>query len=374
MCRFDPADCCRPAILGVEPYVPGKSAADLAREFAVGDMIKLASNENVLGPSPAAVAAVRDCCSRLMLYPDGGGRALKKALAARHVVAPECITLGNGSNELLELIGRCFLDGRKNAVYSEHSFLVYALVTRICGASGRVVPALPVASAMSLGHDLDAMAAEVNADTRVVFIANPNNPTGTWFGASALEGFLREVPSTTVVVIDEAYAEYVTQTDYVEAAAWIERFPNLVVTRTFSKAFGLAGLRVGYSLSSTAVSELMNRVRQPFNVSTPAQCAALAALGDEQHLENSVAMNRDGLGQLQDGCARLRLPWIPSAANFLCIEVGDDAPGIYQRLLERGVIVRPVGNYQLPRHLRVTVGRPVHNRRFLEALEEALPQ
>ncbi len=369
---FDPADCCRPAVLGVEPYRPGKSAADLAHEYGVADMIKLASNENMLGPPPGAVAAVAGCGADLGLYPDGGGRKLKQALAARHDVAPECITLGNGSNELLELVGRCFLGAGKNAVYSRHAFAVYALTTQICGADGRVAPARAAADAMPYGDDLDAMAAAIDAATRVVFLANPNNPTGTWNGAAALAGFLRKVPASAVAVVDEAYAEYVTQPDYPVAAAWLGRFPNLVVTRTFSKAFGLAGLRVGYALSSPAVAELMDRVRQPFNVGVPAQRGALAALADRGHIEKSVATNRAGLAQLQAGCDRLGLPWLPSAANFLCIEAGDDALGIYHRLIGRGVIVRPVDNYGLPRHLRVTVGLPEHNRRFLEALEQVL--
>ncbi len=374
MPRFDPRDYCRPAVLGVEPYRPGKSAAELAHEYDVADMIKLASNENMLGPPPGAVAAVRDCCDELMRYPDGGGRRLKEALTARHNVAPDCITLGNGSNELLELAGRCFLEPGKNAVYSEHAFAVYALTVQICGADSRVVPARPDTDEMPRGHDLDALAAAVNADTRVVFIANPNNPTGTWFDAAALEEFLQRVPPSAMVVVDEAYAEYVTQPDYPAAAAWLARFPNLMVTRTFSKVFGLAGLRVGYALSSAATAELMDRVRQPFNVSTPAQRGALAALEDQAHLEKSIAMNRDGLKQLQAGCERLRLSWMPSAANFLCIEVGDDAAGVYEGLLRRGVIVRPVENYGLPRHLRVTVGRDEHNRRFLAALAETLGQ
>ncbi len=372
MSQFDPRDYCRPAVLAVEPYRPGKSAADLAREYTVDAMIKLSSNENMLGPSPHAVTAVRDGCPGLMLYPDGGGRRLAWALAERHGVAPECVTLGNGSNELLELAGRCFLDRGKNAVYSEHAFAVYELTTQICGADSRVARARGATDAMPCGHDLDAMAAEINADTRVVFIANPNNPTGTWFDGRVLEAFLQKVPVSTLIVIDEAYAEYVTQPDYPEAAAWLGRFPNLMVTRTFSKAFGLAGLRVGYALSSAAVAELMNRVRQPFNVNAPAQSGALAALEDEVHLERSVAMNRDGLMQLQAGCDRLQLPWMPSAANFLCIEVGDAAADVYGKLLRRGVIVRRIDNYGLPRHLRVTVGRPEHNRRFLEALAEAL--
>ena len=369
---FNPLDYCRPAVLDVEPYRPGKSAADLAHEHKVREMIKLSSNENVLGPPPGAVAAVRDCAAELMRYPDGGGRQLCRSIAGRHGISSDCVTLGNGSNELLELVGRCFLDKGKNAVYSEHAFAVYELTTQICGADHRVAPALAPNTAMPYGHDLDAMAAAVNADTRVIFVANPNNPTGTWFDAGALEVFLCKVAESVVVVIDEAYAEYVTASAYPAAVEWLDRFPNLVVTRTFSKVFGLAGLRVGYALSSTAVAELMNRVRQPFNVSLPAQRGALAALEDEAHLKNSIAMNCAGLKQLQEGCERLQIEWIPSVANFLCIEVGDKAAEVCARLAAQGVIVRALDNYGLPRHLRVTIGRLEDNRRVLEALEKVL--
>ena len=372
MTTFDPRDYCRAAVLDVEPYRPGTSTADLAREHRVEEMIKLSSNENVLGPSPYAIEAVRECASRLMLYPDGGGRELCRALAERHHVSPDCITLGNGSNEILELVGRCFLREGVNAVYAQHAFAVYELTVQICGADSRVAPAFPLDGAMPGGHDLDALADNVNEDTRVVFIANPNNPTGTWFNAAALDDFIRKIPPSTVMVIDEAYAEYVPHADYPSAADRLEEFPNLIVTRTFSKIFGLAGLRVGYALSSANMAELMNRVRQPFNVNVCAQHGALVALRDTEHLEKSISMNTAGLEQLQAGCEQLQLSWMPSAANFICVEVGDNAADICRRLIAYGVIVRPLDNYQLPRHLRVTVGRAEHNRRFLTALKEVL--
>ena len=370
MPRFSPAEHCRPAVLDVQPYSPGKSAHDLGRQ--VGDVLKLSSNENVLGPSPTVAAAVRECSDELMRYPDGDGWELREALAAHHGVAPENVTLGNGSNELLELAGRCFLDRGTNAVYSEHGFAVYELTAQICGATARAAPARAAADTMPYGHDLAAMAAAMDAETRVVFIANPNNPTGTWLNVAELEGFLECAPTSAVIVVDEAYAEYVTEPGYPATAEWIGRFPNLLVARTFSKAYGLAGLRVGYGLCDASLAELLNRVRQPFNVNLPAQRGALAALKDRAHVEKSVAMNRMGLEQLAAGCRELGLAWLPSIANFLCIEIGNNASVVYEALLERGVIVRPIDNYGLPRHLRVTVGRPEDNRRFLDALEEAL--
>ena len=367
---FSPEDYCRPAVLTVRPYSPGKSVADLVSEHGAGEVIKLASNENMLGPSPSVMAAINDCGDELMMYPDGDGLLLKQALAVRHATGAGCITLGNGSNELLELVGRCFLDAGSNVVYSQHAFAVYELVARVCGADSRVAPACGAGNEMPYGHDLDAIAGLIDADTRVVFMANPNNPTGTWFTADELEAFLRKVPRETIVVIDEAYAEYVVEADYPEACRWIERFPNLLVTRTFSKAFGLAGLRVGYAVSSPAVAELLNRVRQPFNVNLFAQRGALVALKDREHIEKSVAMNIEGLRQLKEGCDRLGLEWLPSVANFLCVKVGAGADEVYEKLLGRRIIVRPIGNYGLADYLRVTVGLPEQNLRFLQALEE----
>lgn len=373
MTRFDPQDCCRPAVLGVGAYSPGKSAAELAREYGVrGEVIKLASNENLRGPSPSVMAAIGACGDELMMYPDGDGVALREALAARHEVEAGRITLGNGSNELLELVGRCFLDKGTNAVYSRHAFAVYELVAQVCGADRKVVPARSSGSAMPYGHDLEAIARCVDADTRVVFMANPNNPTGTWFAGDELEAFLQKVPQTTVVVVDEAYAEYVTEPDYPDACKWIDSFPNMLVTRTFSKAFGLAGLRIGYAVSSPAVAGLLDRVRQPFNVNLLAQRAALAALKDRVHLGESIALNTGGLKYLQAGCDRLKLPWLPSVASFLCVRFGGKSGEIYEKLLRKGVIVRPIDNYGLADYLRVTVGLPEHNRRFLEALEEVM--
>ncbi len=364
---FDPLDYCRPGLAELAPYKPGKPPGELERELGVRDAVKLASNENLRGPSPKALAALRRAIGDVHFYPDGGGHRLKELLAARHAMAPARITLGNGSNELLELAARCFLGPGAAAVYSRHSFAVYALATQATGAAARVAPPLPASDAMACGHDPEAMLAQINDATAVVFIANPNNPTGTWLGEAALRGFLRKLPRRVVAVVDQAYAEYAADTDCPDAAAWLGEFPNLIVTHTFSKIFALAGLRIGYALSSPAMAELLNRARQPFNVNAPAQCAAAAALGDHRHLTDSVRANAAGLVRLRDGLAQLGVACLPSAANFLCMEIGEDAQRVYDELLARGVIVRPLANYELPRHLRVTIGLPEHNERFLDA-------
>ncbi|MCA1805758.1 MAG: histidinol-phosphate transaminase, partial [Xanthomonadaceae bacterium] len=263
-----------PGVRGLHPYQPGKPLSELEREYGVRDAVKLASNENPLGPSPKALAAARAALADMARYPDGNSFELKQALARRHGVSTAAITLGNGSNDVLELIARGFLGPALAAVYSEHAFAVYPIVTQAIGAQHRVAPA------RDFGHDLEAMAARVDERARVLFIANPNNPTGTWLPASQLEAFLATLPECLIVVLDEAYCEYVGESDYPDSTAWIERFPNLVVTRTFSKAFGLAGLRIGYAVSHPQVADVLNRVRQPFNVNLAAQAAALAALDD----------------------------------------------------------------------------------------------
>ena len=355
-----------PGVRGLNPYEPGKPVEALEREHGIRDAVKLASNENPLGPCAGAREAVAAGVAGLGRYPDGGGYHLKAALAERIGVGPGQITLGNGSNDVLELVARTFVTPKNQVVYSEHAFVVYPIVTRAVGATPVVTPA------RHFGHDLDAMAAAVGQRTKVVFIANPNNPTGTWVDAARLAAFLEGVPRHVLVVVDEAYTEYVGRADYPDCTAWLDDHPNLVVTRTFSKAHGLAGLRVGYAVSSPAVAELLNRVRQPFNVNSLALAAAEAALRDEEHIRRSVEVNDHGLRQLLHGLDQLGLVHIPSAANFVAVDVGRDAAPVYEALLREGVIVRPVAGYGLPRHLRVTVGRERENRRFLQALEKVL--
>ncbi len=358
-------------VRGLSPYEPGKPVSELEREYGISDIIKLASNESPLGPAPAALEAAHTALADLALYPDGNGFELKQVLARRHAVAPEQIVLGNGSNDVLDLAARVFLGPGRNAVFSQHGFAVYMLVTRAVDAEAREVPALAMEATMPCGHDLQAMAAQVDEQTGVVFIANPNNPTGTWVESDPLEELLERLPPTTLVVLDEAYAEYVQTPGYPDGTRWLEQYPNLMVTRTFSKAYGLAGLRIGYGLCHPAVADLLNRVRQPFNVNTVAQAAALAALDDNEHLARAIKINNQGLAELSRGFDRLGLKWLPSAANFISVQV-PDAPATYKALLRAGIIVRPVAAYGLPGFLRVSVGLPEHNHRLLMSLEKVL--
>jgi len=361
-----------PGVRALQPYQPGKPVAELEREFGIRHAIKLASNENPFGPSPQALAAGSAAMQGIARYPEGSGHALVARLARLHDVAPGNITLGNGSNDVLDLVARVFLTPEHEAVYSQFAFAVYPISVQAAGGVARVAAAHDGSRGPAYGHDLAAMHALVNARTRVIFIANPNNPTGTWLPAAELEDFIASLPDHVLVVVDEAYFEYVETPDYPDTSRWLDRYPNLIVTRTFSKAYGLAGLRVGYALSHPAVAGLLNRVRQPFNVNMIAQAAALAALDDTQHLQDCVRRNRAGMQQLVAGFTAQRLPYIESAGNFVAIDVGRPGPEVYQALLQEGVIVRPVANYTMPNHLRVTVGSTAENTRFLAALEKVL--
>ncbi|MDH4133280.1 MAG: histidinol-phosphate transaminase [Gammaproteobacteria bacterium] len=354
-----------PGVRGLTPYIPGKPVEELERELGITNAIKLASNENPLGPSLKALAAVQQCLQDIARYPDGGGFALKRALAARYNVAPEQITLGNGSSDVIEFAARIFVAPGDEVVFSQHAFAMYPILTQAIGGRAVEVPA------RDWGHDLEAMAKAVTTRTKLVFITNPNNPTGTWFGRTELNRFLKQIPSQVIVVLDEAYFEYVDHPEYPDGLTLLNSHPNLVVARTFSKVFGLAGLRVGYSISSAPLADLLNRVRPPFNVNSLAMNAAVAALGDEEHLRKTVAINHDGMRQLTNGFRELALPYIPSVGNFVCVEVGE-AARVNDALLRQGVIVRPVANYGMPHHLRVTVGLPEENVRFLGALKTVL--
>lgn len=355
-------------VQGLHPYQPGKPIEELQRELGLSDIVKLASNENPLGPSPRVIDACREHAGQLHRYPDSSGFELKNALSARLQVAPEQITLGCGSNDVLDLVARVFLEEGKSAVYSEHAFVVYPIAVHASGARSIVTPA------RDWGHDLAAMADAVKGDTRVMFIANPNNPTGTWSTRAEVEALLQRVPESVIVVLDEAYTEYVDDPDYPDGLALLPRYPNLIVTRTFSKAYGLAGLRVGYSVSSPQIADLLNRVRAPFNVNSLALAAAAAALEDGDYLARSREVNRSGLQQLAAGLESLGLEYIPSVANFIAVKMPADAQRVYRGLLQRGVIVRPVGIYNMPDHLRVSVGLEAENRRFLDALPAVLDE
>jgi histidinol-phosphate aminotransferase len=354
-------------VRAIAPYVPGKPIAETARELglAEADILKMASNENPLGPSPAALAAIRGVLGELNYYPDGSGYDLKRVLSRKLGVSPANLVLGNGSNDVLELVARSFLTRDDSAVYSQHAFMVYPLVVQAIGARAIEVPA------RDYGNDLDALADAVRADTKMVFLANPNNPTGTFSPWPEVERFVARVPPRVLVVVDEAYGEYLPDEAASPTAGWLRRFPNLVVSRTLSKAYGLAGLRVGFAVAHPDVADVMNRVRQPFNVNHLALVAAAAALDDTEFIARSRAINAAGLAQLAAGFERLGLEYIPSRANFITVRV-PDAERIYRELLAGGVIVRPIAGYGLPQHLRVTVGLPEQNDRFLGALARAL--
>jgi len=354
-------------IRSIAPYQPGKPISDLARDKGLepSQIVKLASNENPLGVSPNAHMAMMDALDEIARYPDGNSVSLRDAVCEKFNVTPSQLVFGNGSNDILELSARAFLAPGDEAVYSQHAFAVYSLVTQAVGATGVVVPA------KEFGHDLDAMLLAITPKTLMVFVANPNNPTGTLIGKAELKKFLSLVPKRTLIILDEAYDEYLTDELKAESIGWLAEFDNLVISRTFSKAYGLAGLRVGFGLTSNAIADLMNRVRQPFNVNSIAQAAAVASLGDDEFVERTRALNQAGMVQITQGLEKLGLTFIPSFANFVSFKV-PDARGVYERLLNQGVIVRPIANYEMPDYSRVSIGLFSENARFLEALAEAI--
>ncbi len=353
-------------IAGLNPYKPGKPIEELSRELGLTNIVKLASNENPFGVSARVKEAIMKSTSELTRYPDGSGFALKRGLSDMLGVDPVQLTLGNGSNDVLDLIARATLDAQGEGIISEHSFVVYGLAIRCAGGRLITVPA------NNFGCDLEAMANAVTEHTRVIYIANPNNPTGTWVGNNELCTFLDTVPSSVWVVLDEAYFEYVEENDYPNGLLLQERYPNLVVTRTFSKAYGLAALRVGYAISVPEFADILNRVRQPFNVNALALVAALFALEDQEFIKASVEGNQVGMRQICDGLEALSLQTIPSVGNFVSFDVGQSESDLFRRMLERGVIVRPISEYGLPGFIRVTIGLEAENSRFLEVLSEVV--
>ncbi|RKT61875.1 histidinol-phosphate aminotransferase [Azonexus fungiphilus] len=352
-------------VRAISPYQPGKPITELAREMGipVDSIVKLASNENPLGMSPKARQAVEAALAGVERYPDQFELIAK--LAARCGVDQNQVVLGNGSNDVLDLVARAFLAQGRSAVFAQHAFAVYPLATLSIGGELICVPA------KDFGHDLEAMLAAIRPDTRVVWIANPNNPTGNFLPYPEVRAFLEKVPADVVVVLDEAYNEYIPPEARVDTAAWVAEFPNLVVCRTFSKIYGLAGLRIGYGVTSAAVADLMNRVRQPFNVNNLALAGALAALDDDEFLQASYELNRRGMAQIVAALEKLGLTYIPSYGNFVTFKAGDGA-AVNQKLLQQGVIVRPIGGYGMPEWLRVTIGSEAENARFIAALEKAL--
>jgi histidinol-phosphate aminotransferase len=361
------------AVSGVQklrPYQPGKPIDELARELglAVEDIVKLASNENPIGPSQKALAAFMNELKDLTRYPDGNGFELKTALAKKMSVDVGQLTLGNGSSDILEFIVRVFVQQGDDVVFSQHAFAIYGLVSQMVGANCIQVPA------KDWGHDLAAMADAITDKTKVVFVTNPNNPTGTWSNKTELSDFLARVPEHVVVLLDEAYFEYVDEADYPNGVELLSAHKNIVVTRTFSKAYGLASLRVGYGVSSVEMADLLNRVRPPFNVDSLALAAATATLKDEAYVLESKRVNDEGMRLLEKGFDNLELSFIPSVGNFICFKVPFDSMQVFNELLKKGVIVRPVANYEMPEYLRVSIGTETENKRFLQALTEVLSE
>ena len=360
----------------LRPYQAGKPTDELERELGITNIVKLASNENPLGLSDSVKAALQNELSGLTRYPDANGFYLKQALATKYAVDINQVTLGNGSNDLLELIARAFVSSEDQVMFAEHAFVVYPLVTQAIGAQAVVV------KAKDYGHDLTAMAAAITDKTKLIFIANPNNPTGTFLEQDEIKDFLNKVPSSVLVVLDEAYFEYAAEERRGNAIAWIADFPNLIVSRTFSKGYGLAGLRVGYSISHPDIADILNRVRQPFNCNALALKAAETILKDEKYLADSVALNNAGMKDLCAFFDANKLQYIPSMGNFITVNVGnffDDKTAdkktgdeVYQQLLLEGVIVRPITGYGLPNHLRISIGTEAENQRFKQALTSVL--
>ena len=359
-------DLASPYLRGLVPYSPGKPIEEVERELGIRESVKLASNENPLGPSPLALAALRDALTDVHRYPDGSGYRLSQALARHWGVSPDMVILGNGSNELLELTGRCFLMPGDEAVYARQAFIVYDMVAQITGASKIAVPLADFA------HDLPAMRAAVTSRTKLVFVANPNNPTGTAVPPRVLEDFLASLPPEVLVVLDEAYYEYLPPEITPNALRFAQDGRLVLVLRTFSKIYGLAGLRIGYGIGPAPLVALLNRVREPFNSNSLAQAAATAALRDEEHVRSTRAITEVGRKYLTEECRALGLSVVPSVANFLLVEVGRPGPATADALLRHGVIVRPMAGYGFPTHLRISIGTPSENARCVAALKAVL--
>ncbi len=355
------------------PYQPGKPVEELERELGIVNSIKLASNENPLGPSSLALDAIKNILPSINYYPDGGGFALTRKLAQKHQLDTSNITLGNGSNDILELVTRAFLTPSHSAVFSEHSFAVYPIVVQAVGAKANVAKASSEDhETMPLGHDPQALLSQIEDNTRIIFIANPNNPTGTWLTPSVLEQLFNEIAENIIIVLDLAYTEYMDEKNKPPVKQWLEKFPNLVVTQTFSKVYALAGLRIGYSMSNPEIADILNRVRQPFNTNMLAQSAAIASLDDVGHVDKSVEMNNAGKIFLQKAFSEMNLSYLPTMGNFISVNVKQDGLALYEKLLQQGVIVRPVANYAMPKYLRITIGTQQQNERFVETLKQCL--
>lgn len=357
-----------PHIASLIPYPPGKPLEELEREYGISNSIKLASNENALGPSPRAVAAINDCLARLHRYPDGSCYYLGHALAERLAVPARRLVFGNGSNEIIGLLAAAFLQAGDEVITSHPTFLVYQNVVQAQGGINRVVPLV------EMRHDLAAIAGAVGPATRMIFLDNPNNPTGSVFGAAEFEALLASLPPRVIVVLDEAYVDFVDDELRLDARRYLDGPVPVVALRTFSKAYGLAGLRVGYGLMHEEIADFLHRVRQPFNVNTPAQAGALAALADDEHYQRTLATCREEKARLMAAVTALGCRPFASQANFFLIDIGGDGKVLYEYLLRQGVIVRPMAAYGYPGYIRITPGRPEENDRFLAALAAGLKE
>jgi histidinol-phosphate aminotransferase len=356
----------KPWIAALAPYQPGKPIGELERELGISDVVKLASNENPLGPSPRAIEAVQRVLAGVHRYPDGASFALRSKLVEKLGVAPEQLVFGCGADELLELVAKSFLGPGDEAVFAWPSFAMYPIVTKGMGATPILVPL-----DADLVHDLDAMAAAITERTRVVMVCNPNNPTGTSVGAAAFGRFAANLPDDVVLLIDEAYVDFVRRPDFPDALGWVARRPGTVTIRTFSKIAGLAGLRVGYAVADCELAGYLERARHPFNVNLLAEAAAVAALDDREHHDRTVYQNTEGLGYLRRELGALGIETWPSEANFVLAKPG---PGTYERLLREGVIVRPLVGFGMPDHVRISVGRPEENERLVKALRRLVEE
>lgn len=352
-------------ILKIEPYLPGKPEEELMRELGLTHVIKMASNENCYGPSPAALEVMKTSLEKVHRYPDGNGYYLKKALSEKLGVRPERIILGNGSTDLIEIIARTYLEAGVNTVTADQTFLMYRVVTVGMNAECRTVPL------QNFTFDLTAILNTINDHTRLVYIANPNNPTGTIVKRDALQTFLKQVPSGVLVVLDEAYFDYVDDPNYVSGLEFLDGFDNIIVLRTFSKIHGLAGIRIGYAIASEEIIKNLNRIRPPFNTSSVAQSAAIAALSDVNYINFSKDTNRQQRELLQNKLRELTIPFVPSTTNFVLIPLAD-AERIFKELLVRGIIVRSMRSLSCDDGLRVTIGKPEENQAFLEAFQAVL--
>jgi len=353
-------------ISNLTPYQPGKPIEELERELGISNSIKLASNENALGPSPKAIVASTEALLKSHFYPDGGCFELKNALANFLKVDPKQLTIGNGSENVLEIIIKSYLGPHASAIISEYAFLTIPLLIKSYGTNLITVPS------KNYHHDIPTMLKAIRDDTRIIFIVNPNNPTGTYTTHDDLILLLESIPPHILVILDEAYKEYISNEDYPETINLLKKYSNLIVTRTFSKIYGLAALRLGYAVSNSEIADILNRARLPFNVNSIASIAACAALNDHAHVARTLEMNKSGMAQVKEGLKKSSIEYIPSVGNFVCIQFKTDAFPIYQKLLHKGVIVRPLLPYQMPTHLRVTIGTYEQNERFLEALNEVI--